>query len=74
MRNLQVNGARLWASLMALAEIGATPKGGVCQRPRERGVQAGVALLCFLYDSNRIRIVQDQLDPQTVEVFGDGFL
>ena len=31
MRNLQVNGERLWASLMALAEIGATPKGGVCR-------------------------------------------
>jgi N-carbamoyl-L-amino-acid hydrolase len=31
MRNLQVNGARLWASLMALAEIGATPRGGVCR-------------------------------------------
>jgi beta-ureidopropionase / N-carbamoyl-L-amino-acid hydrolase len=29
--NLQVNGERLWASLMALAEIGATPKGGVCR-------------------------------------------
>jgi hypothetical protein len=33
MRNLQANGKRLWASLMALAEIGATPKG--------RGVSAG---------------------------------
>jgi beta-ureidopropionase / N-carbamoyl-L-amino-acid hydrolase len=31
MRNLQANGKRLWASLMALAEIGATPKGGVCR-------------------------------------------
>ena len=31
MRNLQANGARLWASLMALAEIGATPKNGVCR-------------------------------------------
>jgi N-carbamoyl-L-amino-acid hydrolase len=31
MRNLQVNGERLWTSLMALAEIGATPKGGVCR-------------------------------------------
>src|SRR5712671_2151534 len=29
--NLQVNGERLWASLMELAEIGATPKGGVCR-------------------------------------------
>src|ERR1700756_2706348 len=28
MRNLQVNGERLWASLMELAQIGATPKGG----------------------------------------------
>jgi N-carbamoyl-L-amino-acid hydrolase len=31
MRNLQVNGERLWASLMELARIGATPKGGVCR-------------------------------------------
>src|SRR6202047_5570087 len=30
-RNLQVNGERLWASLMELAEIGATAKGGVCR-------------------------------------------
>ena len=31
MRNLQVNGERLWASLMELAKIGATAKGGVCR-------------------------------------------
>ncbi len=31
MRNRQVNGDRLWASLMELAQIGATPKGGVCR-------------------------------------------
>ena len=31
MRNLQVNGERLRASLMQLAQIGATPKGGVCR-------------------------------------------
>ena len=31
MRNLQVKGERLWASLMELAQIGATPKGGVCR-------------------------------------------
>ncbi|MGH7046935.1 MAG: Zn-dependent hydrolase [Stellaceae bacterium] len=31
MRNLQVNGGRLWASLIELAQIGATPKGGVCR-------------------------------------------
>lgn len=28
---LRVNGDRLWASLMELAQIGATPKGGVCR-------------------------------------------
>src|SRR5580693_1311486 len=31
MRNLTVNGERLWASLMELAQIGATDKGGVCR-------------------------------------------
>ena len=31
MRNLQVNGERLWASLMELPQIGATAKGGVCR-------------------------------------------
>lgn len=28
---LRINGERLWASLMELAHIGATPKGGVCR-------------------------------------------
>jgi beta-ureidopropionase / N-carbamoyl-L-amino-acid hydrolase len=28
---LRVDGARLWQSLMELARIGATPKGGVCR-------------------------------------------
>src|SRR5256885_1147849 len=28
---LRVNGSRLWDSLMGLAQIGATPKGGVCR-------------------------------------------
>ena len=31
MNDLRINGDRLWASLMALAQIGATPKGGVCR-------------------------------------------
>src|SRR5438105_4720495 len=31
MRNLTINGERLWASLMELAQIGATEKGGVCR-------------------------------------------
>jgi N-carbamoyl-L-amino-acid hydrolase len=31
MENLKINADRLWASLMELARIGATPKGGVCR-------------------------------------------
>jgi N-carbamoyl-L-amino-acid hydrolase len=31
MQNLRINGERLWASLMEMAKIGATPKGGVCR-------------------------------------------
>src|SRR6266850_8528871 len=31
MRNIQVNGERLWRSLMEMAKIGATAKGGVCR-------------------------------------------
>ena len=29
--SIRINGDRLWASLMELAKIGATPKGGVCR-------------------------------------------
>ncbi|HTS94628.1 MAG TPA: Zn-dependent hydrolase [Stellaceae bacterium] len=31
MRNLRINGERLWHSLMEMAKIGATEKGGVCR-------------------------------------------
>ena len=31
MRNLTINGERLWQSLMEMARIGATEKGGVCR-------------------------------------------
>jgi hypothetical protein len=31
MRNPRVDGDRLWESLMEMARIGATPKGGVCR-------------------------------------------
>lgn len=30
-KNLKINGERLWQSLMEMARIGATPKGGVCR-------------------------------------------
>ena len=31
MENLRVDGQRLWDSLMEMAQIGATEKGGVCR-------------------------------------------
>lgn len=31
MDNLRIDGARLWDGLMRMAEVGATPKGGVCR-------------------------------------------
>ena len=31
MAEMKINGDRLWASLMEMAKIGATPKGGVCR-------------------------------------------
>lgn len=31
LQNLKINGERLWNSLMEMAKIGATPKGGVCR-------------------------------------------
>ena len=31
MQNLKINSARLWESLMEMAKIGATPKGGVAR-------------------------------------------
>jgi N-carbamoyl-L-amino-acid hydrolase len=31
LKNLRIDGHRLWQSLMSLAEIGATPKGGCCR-------------------------------------------
>ena len=31
MAEIKINGERLWASLMEMAKIGATPKGGVCR-------------------------------------------
>lgn len=50
----RVNGARLWESLMTLARIGATPKGGVCRlaltdldrQTREQVMQWARALGC----------------------------
>ena len=41
MAELRINGDRLWGSLMEMAKIGATPKGGVCRLTLDRPRQAG---------------------------------
>src|SRR5471030_2244693 len=41
---LKINGERLWASLMAMAEIGATARGGSCRLALSAEDQAGRAL------------------------------
>lgn len=38
---LKINGERLWASLMAMAEIGATARGGSCRLALSAEDQAG---------------------------------
>ena len=57
MRNLTVNGERLWASLMELARIGATEKGGVCRlaasdldgEARRLGCRTAQASVCAVF-------------------------
>lgn len=44
-RNLNINGDRLWQSLMTMAEIGALPGGGCCRLGLTREDKAGRALL-----------------------------
>lgn len=43
MDQIKVNGGRLWNSLMELAKIGATPKGGVCRLTLARAFRQGLA-------------------------------
>ena len=54
MRNLTVNGERLWASLMELAQIGATAEGRGVPARRERSRRRGAAALHPLVRGGRL--------------------
>ena len=54
MRNLQVNGERLWASLMELAQIGATAEGRGVPARRQRSRRRGAAALHPLVRGGRL--------------------
>ena len=64
--NLRVNGERLWDSLMELAKIGATPKGGVCRLTLTDLDKQGRDLVCRWAREAGMRI--------TIDKIGNGFL
>ena len=64
--NLRINGERLWASLMELAQIGATPKGGVCRLTLTDLDKQGRDLVC--------RWAREAGMSITIDKIGNGFL
>jgi len=64
--DLRINGDRLWASLMALAQIGATPKGGVCRLALTDLDQQGRDLVS--------RWASEAGLTRTIDRIGNGFL
>ena len=64
--NLRVNGERLWASFMELAQIGATPKGGVCRLTLTDLDKQGRDLVC--------RWAREAGMSVTIDKIGNGFL
>jgi N-carbamoyl-L-amino-acid hydrolase len=64
--SLRVNGTRLWDSLMELAEIGATPKGGVCRLTLTDLDKQGRDLVC--------RWAREAGMTVTIDKIGNGFL
>ena len=66
LQGLRVNGDRLWASLMELAQIGATPKGGVCRLTLTDLDQQGRDLVS--------RWAKEAGMTVTIDKIGNGFL
>jgi beta-ureidopropionase / N-carbamoyl-L-amino-acid hydrolase len=58
---LRINAQRLWSSLMALAEIGATPKGGVCRLALTDQDQQGRALVTAWAKDAGMSVTLDQV-------------
>lgn len=64
--DLRINGERLWRSLMELAEIGATPKGGVCRLALTDLDKQGRDLVCRWAKEAGLEV--------TIDKIGNGFL
>ncbi len=63
---LRINGERLWASLMELAQIGATPKGGVCRLTlTDLDKQGRDLVLCWAREAGM---------DITIDKIGNGFM
>jgi beta-ureidopropionase / N-carbamoyl-L-amino-acid hydrolase len=63
---MRINGQRLWDSLMQLAAIGATPKGGVCRLALTELDKQGRDLVC--------RWAKEAGMTVTIDKIGNGFL
>ena len=63
---IRIDGARLWASLMELAQIGATPKGGVCRLTLTDLDRQGRDLVC--------KWARDAGMTVTIDKIGNGFM
>jgi len=59
--SLRINGERLWASLMELAQIGATPKGGVCRLALTDLDRQGRDLVTRWARDEGLRVTVDQI-------------
>ena len=64
--NLRINGQRLWDSLMELAKIGATPKGGVCRLTLTDLDRQGRDLVC--------KWAREAGMTVTIDKIGNGFM
>ncbi len=64
--NLRIDGERLWDSLMELARIGATPKGGVCRLTLTDLDRQGRDLVC--------KWARDAGMTVTIDKIGNGFM
>ncbi|MBN8504206.1 MAG: Zn-dependent hydrolase [Burkholderiales bacterium] len=61
MNTMRINGQRLWDSLMELAQIGATPKGGVCRLTLTDLDRQGRDLVCRWAREAGMTVTVDQI-------------
>ena len=63
--SLRTDGARLWQSLMDLAAIGATPKGGVCRLALTELDRQGLTAFDLRPDGDALRVEALRGPPTT---------